>query len=103
MGKRHVDVPFLAGRLLSALGAPHLALRSGAPLHPVIALRTGPQDFSVEIAPALAAEADGSREKQLRALVEAYATQLHEPVRRHPDQFLWQDGIVSAAAGGGML
>jgi lauroyl/myristoyl acyltransferase len=99
LGERQVEVPFLAGRLRSALGAPHLALRSGAPLHPVFALRTGPQSFSVEIAPALVAEADGTREQQLRALVEAYAAQMVQPVRLHPDQFLWQGGIVSSAVG----
>ena len=42
------------GRLRTGAGRAHLALASGAPLLPVFALRTGPDQFSVEIGPPLA-------------------------------------------------
>ncbi len=95
-GMRVIETPFLAGRLRTAPGAPHLALRAGAPLLPVFALRTGPDQFSVELGPPLATPPGETRERQIQALLAAYASELAARVRRAPDQFLWQDDIVLA-------
>ena len=99
-GMRRVETPFLAGRLRPAPGAAHLALRSGAALLPVFALRTGPDTFSVEIAPPLLSPPREDRDRQMQAMVGVYAEQLAARVRRWPDQFLWHNGAVVPVAAG---
>jgi lauroyl/myristoyl acyltransferase len=99
-GTRLIETPFLAGRLRTAPGAAHLALRSGAKLLPVFALRTGPDSFKVEIGPELSPPPGQDRNRQIEAMVAVYAEELAHRVRRWPDQFLWHHGAVRPLAGG---
>jgi lauroyl/myristoyl acyltransferase len=93
-GTRLIETPFLAGRLRVAPGAAHLALRSGASLLPVFALRTGTDAFRVEIGPQLSPSPGQDRNRQIEAMVAVYADELARRVRRWPEQFLWHDGVV---------
>ena len=97
-GERLVEAPFLAGYLRTALGAAHLAHRSGAALLPAFALRTGADAFDVEIGPPLCPPAELDRDARMRAVVVAYADRLADRVRRRPDQFLWHAGLVRERA-----
>ncbi len=93
-GTRLIETPFLAGRLRVALGAVHLALRSGASLLPVFVLCTAADTFCVEIGPRLSPPPGQDRNRQIEAMVAVYAEELARRVRSWPDQFLWHGRVV---------
>ncbi len=90
-GQRTVDVPFLAGTIRLATGAPSLAVASDAPLLPVFCVPTGPGAYDVVVEPALNAGVEASgrppahdRHQVVDELTRDYARLLQRYVLRHP-------------------
>ena len=88
-GARPVTVPFLAGSLRAAGGAPQLAARTGAPLLPVVTLREG-TGFATRVGAPLARSASGTIDPAPTGLVAALAARLEPYARAHPDQIAWR-------------
>jgi len=97
---RTISIPFLAGRIAVATGAPNLSLRTGAPLLPVFTLRQERGDFVTVIGPPLEPGPELAREDAIRALMIEFARELEMYVTRLPDQFLWHSSIVNAGMEG---
>ena len=97
-GVRTESIPFLAGRIAVATGAPNLSVRTGAPLLPLFTLRQSGGDFITVIGPPLAPGTAGTRADAIRALIGAFAGELEDYLLRWPDQFIWGSTIVTAAA-----
>jgi lauroyl/myristoyl acyltransferase len=86
-GRRPAEPPFLGGRLRLALGAPNLALTTGAALLPVFPIRESGGDFTVTIAPPIAFEPGAERGEALKGAAYRYAQALEPYVAKHPDQW----------------
>jgi lauroyl/myristoyl acyltransferase len=86
-GRRPVEAPFLGGRLRLAVGAPNLALTTGAALLPVFPIREPDGDFTVTIAPPIAFEPGAERGEALKRAAYSYAQQLEPYATEHPDQW----------------
>jgi lauroyl/myristoyl acyltransferase len=81
---RVAEVPFLGGTLAIALGPPHLAASSGAPLLTLFCIRHTPDHYEVHIGPPLPV-ASG---RDFLPPTQAFAARLEPFVREHPGQ--WQ-------------
>src|SRR5690606_7624849 len=81
-------VPFLAGVMPVATGAPDLAYRTGAALLPVHTVLGENGRFSVVIEPSIVpAERSGDRRAFSEAAARTYAARLETWVRRYPEQW----------------
>jgi len=81
-GSQVVEAPVLNGVVRVATGAPHFALRSGAPLLPVFSFRDA-DEFVVEIGEAI--ELTGaSRDAAYQCAVSELARRLGDYVQKHP-------------------
>ncbi|HEY2387009.1 MAG TPA: hypothetical protein VGK30_08615 [Candidatus Binatia bacterium] len=105
-GQRAVEVPFLAGTVQLATGAPSLALASDAPLLPVFSLQTAPGAYDVVVEPPLAEQVPvgraGARDRHQRvdALARAYARLLERHVLRRPQDWSgWYTMRLAATRG----
>jgi uncharacterized membrane protein YbhN (UPF0104 family)/lauroyl/myristoyl acyltransferase len=83
-GRRLIEQPLLAGRLPLAGGAPSLALSTGAPLLPVIALQEGPGRFCLVVDPPLDVPSSAERGAAIVDLTRQYAVRIEAHMRRHP-------------------
>ena len=88
-GARPITVPFLAGALRAASGAPHLAARTGAALLPVLTLRQGSR-FVTRIEAPLTLASNLGLELMLAGLVAELAARLAPHALAHPDQIAWR-------------
>ncbi len=82
LGSQVVEVPALGGVLRVATGAPHFALRSGAPLLPVFSYREG-DEYVVQIGEPIAV-AGPTRDGACEAAVGEFTNRLDEFVHAHP-------------------
>jgi lauroyl/myristoyl acyltransferase len=96
-GSRVVEVPFLAGQMALASGAPALALQTGAALLPVITLREADGGFVSIIHQPLSIEGQTRTGAQLTA-ARAFAVLVAEAARTHPAQFWWHTDSLRQAA-----
>ena len=87
IGERTVDLPFLAGHIRLALGAPKLALSTEASLLPVFTLRRDSGYFEVIIQPPIEPSSTGSREEALRSMMTCFVERLEACVVEHPAQW----------------
>lgn len=86
-GLRPCIVPFLAGRLSVATGAPDLAYASGAALIPVFTVQDG-EGYVVTAEAPIPLSVDAPRRRAARAVAAAYAERLAAHVVAHPGQWL---------------
>jgi lauroyl/myristoyl acyltransferase len=89
-GQRAVEVPFLAGSISLATGAPSLALASEAPVLPVFSVQTAPGAYDVLVEAPLADETYAEprdRHQRVDALARAYARLLEGYVLRRPQDW----------------
>lgn len=86
LGSQVVEVPVIDGVVRIATGAPHFALRSGAPLLPVFSYRDG-ESYVVQIGEPVAVTG-ATRDIACESAVREYARRLDEFVQAHP--FDWQ-------------
>jgi lauroyl/myristoyl acyltransferase len=87
---RTIEVPFLTGYRSFFVGAPSIALSSGATLLPVFPVREGEGRFSIKVGPAIEAPATDSRTGAVETLTREFARQLAEHVRVQPEQWYWR-------------
>jgi lauroyl/myristoyl acyltransferase len=90
-GSQTVEAPALNGVIRIATGAPHFALRSGAPLLPVLSYRDG-EEYVVEIGEPIVL-AGMKREDAYAFAVREYARRVDAFARAHPlDWCGWRGG-----------
>jgi lauroyl/myristoyl acyltransferase len=87
--------PFLGGELRLATGAPNLALRTGAILLPVFAVREGSGRFLTVIEPPLALQPSSGRGQALQDLVAGLVARVEHGARRWPDQVHWHPEVAA--------
>jgi len=87
--RRVTLVPFGPSFLPLAGGAPHLALKTNAPLLPLFTERKDDGSFLVTIEPPLEPPLEGSRAEQIEALVFDLGRRLRHYFERLPTQFLY--------------
>lgn len=87
--RRVTLVPFGPSFLPLAGGAPHVALKGGAPLLPLFTERRDDGSFLVTIDPPLEPPAEGARSERIEALVFEMGRRLRDHFVRLPAQFLY--------------
>jgi lauroyl/myristoyl acyltransferase len=86
-----VVVPFLGGALPLPTGALHLALRTSAPILPLVVMQRGSARFDVHIGPPLPLSTSGPRKKAILEAAETWARYVESIVRQEPANWLgWQ-------------
>jgi lauroyl/myristoyl acyltransferase len=88
VGKSYRDVPFLAGRIRIAAGAPELAHSTGAALIPVFTVQTEDGSYRVTAGEPLAVPEDVDRSEAVTEAIEAYGKRLEPWVRDYPGQWV---------------
>jgi lauroyl/myristoyl acyltransferase len=94
-GAKTCAAPFLGGELRLATGAPNLALRTGARLLPVLAVREAPGRFLTVIEPPLDLQPPSGRGQALQDLVAGLVARLERGARRWPDQVHWHPEVTA--------
>ena len=85
--KRPATVPFMAGEMHLAPGAPVLARKTSAPLLPVFAFRDQAGGLTVTVGPPLELSEAPSTEAAVQQAARQYASALDPYVRRYPGQW----------------
>ena len=80
-------LPFLNTDIDIAVGAPRLALKTGAALLPVFTIRDDEGGFLVSVGSEIAMPADGSAKERINAAVGDYLKRLTPFVEQHPAQW----------------
>ncbi len=88
-GTSAVFVPFFGVRCATTSGVATIALRSGAPVLPVYAVRDAPDHHVGTIQPALETPRSGDRKRDIEAATAAYNRAYEEVIRRYPEQYMW--------------
>jgi lauroyl/myristoyl acyltransferase len=86
---RTIEVPFLAGYWSFFIGAPSIALASGAALLPLFPLREDDATFVAEIGPEIRAPEGASRDAAIAAMTREFARGLAEHARARPEHWSW--------------
>lgn len=84
-GLKRVGVPFAAGTLHLAVGAPRLAVSTGCPIYPVFTERDESGGFTVRIGDDLRDPDERDPEAAIRKICEAFAARLGDAIGRHPE------------------
>jgi lauroyl/myristoyl acyltransferase len=84
-----IELPFLAGYRSFHVGAPSIALASGAALLPLFTVREGGDGFLVDIGPPIEVPAAARRAQAVEMMTREFARQLAEHVRVHPECWHW--------------
>jgi lauroyl/myristoyl acyltransferase len=87
-GRKSIELPFLSGTMRLAVGAPRLALETGAALIPVNTVPDGRGGFSVYCGDDLNRGYSGTDNEAIHAMAERYVAVLDTFVRKHPSS--WQ-------------
>lgn len=87
-GRRAIAVPLLGGTIRLAMGAPHLALDTGAALIPVCTVPDQAGGYAVHCGPDLNSDHAGAGSEVMRRMAERYVAFLETFVRAHPGN--WQ-------------
>ncbi len=66
-----------------------LALRSGAPIVPVVSFLGGDGRYRIRYLPAVEVVSTGNREADVLGIMSRCTALLEETIRRHPEQWLW--------------
>ena len=82
-------MPFFGVRASTSAGVATLAIRSGAPVVPVYALREAPDRHRIVVIPALETPQTGDRRRDARAATRLYNAVFESIIRRHPEHWMW--------------
>lgn len=88
VGRKAITLPLLGGTLRLAMGAPYLALNTGAALIPVNTVPDGSGGYAVRCGPDLNSDGIGTGREAMRRMAERYVALLETFVRAHPAS--WQ-------------
>ena len=83
-GRKSIELPLLGGTLRLAVGAPRLALETGAALIPVNTVPDGRGGFAVHCGDDLNRGHSGTDDEAIYAMAERYVGVLDRFVRKHP-------------------
>ncbi len=86
--RRPMRVPFMAGEMRIAAGAPGLAFTSGAALLPVFPMRDASGGFTVFVEPPLEVDRGGERREVVKRVAATYAKRLEDYVLEYPGQWI---------------
>jgi lauroyl/myristoyl acyltransferase len=87
-GRKAIALPLLGGTMRLALGAPYLALETGAALIPVYTVPDEAGGYAVHCGPDLNSDHAGAGSEVMRRMAERYVVLLETFVRAHPAN--WQ-------------
>ena len=87
-GRRAIPLPLMGGTLRLAMGAPHLALQTGAALIPVYTVPDQAGGYAVHCGHDLNSDHAGADSEVMRGMAERYVALLETFVRAHPAN--WQ-------------
>jgi KDO2-lipid IV(A) lauroyltransferase len=84
-----IYAPFFGGYVPTHRGMALMAVKSGAPVHPVFNWRDSSGKYHVEIQPALVLPADGPLPERLFKATALFNACLEKQIRRFPGQWYW--------------
>jgi KDO2-lipid IV(A) lauroyltransferase len=84
-----MSVPFLGHDAMTTPAAARLALKFGAPIHPVFLERVTGAHFRARLGKKIAFEPTGETEVDVRTLTVLINREIENGVRARPDQWLW--------------
>ncbi len=87
--KTGVWAPFFGGCVLTHKTLAHIALRTGAPVHPVFNHRLPDGRYQIEMGREIPAPSHGTLEEKTAAMTAAFNRIIEEQIRRFPDQWYW--------------
>ena len=87
-GRKSIELPLLGGTIRLAIGAPRVALETGAALIPVNTVPDGLGGFSVYCGDDLNRGHSGAESEAIYAMTERYVAVLDRFVQKHPSS--WQ-------------
>lgn len=87
--KTGVWAPFFGGYVLTHKTLAHIALRTGAPVHPVFNRRLPDGRYRIDVGPEIPPPASGSPEERAYAMTAAFNRMIEEQIRTAPEQWYW--------------
>lgn len=88
---RHTGIwaPFFGGSVPTSGGLALVAIRSGAPVHPVFSWRSPSGNYHIQIHPALSLPEQGSVQERIRHATALFNHCLEQQIRFAPSQWYW--------------
>lgn len=81
--------PFFGGYVLTHKTLAHIALRTGAPVHPVFNRRLPDGRYRIDVAPEITPPASGSPEERAYAMTVMFNQIIEDQIRQAPEQWYW--------------
>ena len=86
---RGVWAPFFGGCVPTSGGLAMVALKSGAPVHPVFSWRSPSGNYHIQISPALSLPEHGAVQERVRLATARFNRCLEQQIRFDPTQWYW--------------
>lgn len=87
--KTGIWAPFFGVDVLTHKTLAHIALRTGAPVHPVFNHRMADGRYHIDIGPEIPPPRNGSLDEKVAAMTAAFNHILEDQIRKFPDQWYW--------------
>lgn len=87
--KTGIWAPFFGVDVLTHKTLAHIALRTGAPVHPVFNHRMADGRYRIHIGPEIPQPSTGSLEEKVAAMTATFNRILEDQIRKFPDQWYW--------------
>lgn len=87
--KTGIWAPFFGMEVLTHKTLAHIALRTGAPVHPVFNHRLADGRYQIDIGPEIPTPQHGTLNDKAAAFTAAFNRILEDQIRQYPDQWYW--------------
>jgi KDO2-lipid IV(A) lauroyltransferase len=87
--KTGVWAPFFGGYVLTHKTLAHIAMKTGAPVHPVFNRRLPDGRYRIDVEPEIPPPPLGSREERAEAMTAAFNAAIEARIRHTPEQWYW--------------
>ncbi|MEJ5363792.1 MAG: lysophospholipid acyltransferase family protein [Desulfosoma sp.] len=87
--KTGVWAPFFGGYVLTHKTLAHIALRTGAPVHPVFNERLSDGRYRIDVEPEIPPPPSGSPQERAEAMTAAFNAAIEARIRHTPEQWYW--------------
>lgn len=87
--KTGVWAPFFGGYVLTHKTLAHIALKTGAPVHPVFNRRIPDGRYRIDVGPEIPPPLSGSAEERADAMTAAFNQIIENEIRQTPEQWYW--------------
>ncbi len=81
--------PFFGGYVLTHKTLAHIALRTGAPVHPVFNRRLPDGRYRIDVGPEIPPPCSGSSEERAYAMTVVFNRIIEDQIRQAPEQWYW--------------